>query len=439
MMLVRDENRKAEGGWGGLPTTGNYNGSNWVHGAYTTQRKYNSYGAEGNIYVDIEVLKGLNVKAVGGGSWTGSMSRQFEGKWNISGQINQPADNLNKQSSYGVTQVGQLIAQYSKTIKKHEFQIIVGTEARRSETDNVSARISAITSAYTVPVIADAFPVSFAENSSLSNIPAYPGRSGDMSYDMSRMLSYFGRASYAFDNKYLFEANVRQDISDRFSPEYRKGVFPSGSVGWRISEEDFLKDRFDALSNMKLRASYGSLGNDGVGSYVYIPSFGNYSKTQFNELAGSGPANGWGINRIPNQTIRWETVVTTNAGVDVGLLQNRINMSLDYYVRTTKDMLYSRNPPLSSGMTRGHQAGNTYGIDVNLGKMENKGLEVNLDYSDNIGKVGLLFGFNAAFNRNKVWILAVKRYQSIAELPGNIGVVWYVELKLENPFHNSMG
>jgi TonB-linked SusC/RagA family outer membrane protein len=402
MMLVRDENRKAQGGWGGLPVVGNFNGNNWAHGAYTTQRKYNSYGAEGNVYIDIEVLKGLNIKAVGGGSWTGSMARQFEGKWNISGQINQPADNLNKQSSYGVTQVGQLFVQYSKAIAKHEFKIIGGTEARRSATDNVTARISAISSAYSAPVIADAFPVSFAENSDLSNIPAYPGRSGDMSYSMSRMLSYFGRIDYAFANKYLFEANIRQDISDRFSPDFRKGLFPSAAAGWRISEENFLKERVPLISNLKLRASYGSLGNDGVGAYAYIPSLGNYSKTQFNELGGTGPVNGWGINRIPNMTIRWETVISSNAGIDLGLFQNRFNLSLDYYIRTTKDMLYSRNVPLSSGMTRGHQAGNTYAIDMNLGKMRNKGVEINMEYTDKFGEVGFSVGLNAAFNRNKI-------------------------------------
>ncbi|MBV8254107.1 MAG: TonB-dependent receptor [Chitinophaga sp.] len=399
--MMRPKN--ADGTWGGLPSSGNYNGGNWAAYVNTTNRRYNSLEAEGNLYIDVEPINGLHVRATGGGDFVTSMARQFEAKWYVSGQSNQPQDNLRKQSSLTMAYVGSIVASYDKKIGNHEFKLLAGTEGRKSSSDNLSGSIYAVNSAYSVPVISDAFPVGFSESSALSNVPGNTsGRSSDMDYGIARMLSYFGKVNYAYKNKYLLEANLRQDISDRFAPSYRKGNFPSAAAGWRISEESFLKDRFSILSDLKLRASYGSLGNDGVGSYVYIPSLANYDKTQFNELPGTGAVSGWGIGRVANQNIHWETVTTSNVGMDVGLLNNKLTLTLDYYIRDTKDMLYQRSLPPSAGMTGGHSASDSYVLDMNLGKMRNKGFEFTVNYQENFGKLGVNIGFNAAFNRNKI-------------------------------------
>ncbi|RAJ87267.1 TonB-linked SusC/RagA family outer membrane protein [Chitinophaga dinghuensis] len=392
-----------DGSWGGLPSSGNYNGGNWAAYVNTTNRRYNSLEAEGNLYIDYEPIDGLHVRATGGGDFVTSMARQFEGKWYVSGQSNQPQDNLRKQSALTMAYVGSIVASYDKKIGNHEFKLLAGTEGRKSSVDNLSGSIYAVNSAYSVPVISDAFPVGFSESSALSNVPANTsGRSADMDYGISRMLSYFGKVNYSYKNKYLLEANLRQDISDRFAPSYRKGNFPSAAAGWRMSEEHFLKDRFSALSDLKLRVSYGSLGNDGVGSYVYIPSLANYDKTQFNELPGTGAVSGWGIGRVANQNIHWETVTTSNVGMDVGLLNNKLTLTLDYYIRDTKDMLYQRSLPPSAGMTGGHNASDSYVLDMNLGKMRNKGFEFSVNYQETFGKLGVNIGFNAAFNRNRI-------------------------------------
>lgn len=399
--MMRPQND--DGSWGGLPSSGNYNGGNWAAYVNTTNRRYNSLEAEGNLYIDYEPVKGLHIRSTGGGNWATNMARQFEPKWYVSGQSNQPQDNLRKQSSLSMAYVGNIVASYEHKLGDHEFKLLAGAEARKSSSDNLSGSIYAINSAYSVPVISDAFPVGFAESSALSNVPGNTsGRSTDMDYGVSRMQSYFGRVNYVFKNKYLFEGNLREDISDRFAPEYRNGLFPSAAVGWRLIEEKFIKDKIRPLSDLKLRLSYGSLGNDGVGSYVYIPSLANYEKTQFNELPGTGPVNGWGIGKVANESIRWETVVTSNAGLDIGLFNNRLNITVDYYVRDTRDMLYQRKLPLSSGMGFGHSSSDTYAVDMNLGKMRNKGLEFTLNYRDNFGKLGVDFGLNAAFNHNKI-------------------------------------
>jgi len=392
-----------DGSWGGLPSSGNYNGGNWAAYINTTNRRYNSLETEGNLYIDVEPINDLHIRATGGGNFSSSMARQFEAKWYVSGQSNQPQDNLRKQSSLAMAYVGNIVASYSKQLGDHEIKALAGMEGRRSSSDDLSGSIYAVNSAYSVPVISDAFPVGFSESSSLSNVPGNTsGRSSDMNYGITRMLSYFGKVNYAYKNKYLFEANLRQDISDRFAPDYRAGNFPSAAAGWRITEEPFLKNRFNALSDLKLRVTYGSLGNDGVGSYVYIPSLANYDKTQFNELPGTGAVSGWGIGRVANQSIHWETVTTSNIGMDVGLFDNKLNVTLDYYIRDTKDMLYQRSLPVSSGMTNGHNASDTYVLDMNLGQMRNKGFEVTLNYKENFGKLGVNLGFNAAFNRNRI-------------------------------------
>ncbi len=392
-----------DGSWGGLPASNNYNGGNWATYVNTIDRRYTAPEIEGNLYIDVEPVDGLHVRATGGGNFTTTMARQFEAKWYVSGQSNQQKDNLRKQSSLSMAYVGNIVASYDKKIGAHEFKLLVGMEGRRSSVDNLSGSIYAVNSAYTMPLIPDAFPVGFSESSLLSNVPPNTsGRSSEMDYGISRMLSYFGRVSYTYQDKYLFEANLRQDRSDRFAPKYRTGNFPSAAAGWRISEEGFMKDRFRQLSDLKLRVSYGSLGNDGVGSYVYIPSLANYDKTQFNELPGTSAVNGWGIGRVANENIRWETVTTSNIGVDVGLFNNKLNLTLDYYIRDTKDMLYQRNLPPSSGMANGHSSPDTYVLDMNLGKMRNKGFEVTVNYKERFGQFGVELGFNAAINRNKI-------------------------------------
>lgn len=392
-----------DGSWGGLPSAGNYNGGNWAAYVNTTDRRYNSLETEGNLYIDVEPITDLHIRATGGGNFTTNMARQFEAKWYVSGQSNQPQDNLRKQSNLAMAYVGNIVASYSKKLGDHEIKALVGMEGRKSSSDDLSGSIYAVNSAYSIPVIPDAFPVGFSESSGLSNVPGNTsGRSSDMNYGVTRMLSYFGKVNYAYKNKYLLEANLRQDISDRFAPSYRTGNFPSAAAGWRLTEEPFLKNKFKALSDLKLRVSYGSLGNDGVGSYVYIPSLANYDKTQFNELPGTGAVSGWGIGRVANQSIHWETVTTSNIGMDVGLFNNKLNLTLDYYIRNTKDMLYQRSLPMSSGMTNGHSASDTYVLDMNLGQMRNTGFELTANYKTQFGKLGVDLGFNVAFNRNRI-------------------------------------
>lgn len=202
------------------------------------------------------------------------------------------------------------------------------------------------------------------------------------------MRSWFGRFSYDYANRYLFEANLRVDGSSRFAPDNRWGVFPSLSAGWRISEEVFWTNMKNTIDNLKFRISWGQLGNNGIGNYdwkdVYSP--GNYS---FNGSVVEGvmPMS------IANNQITWETTDVLNTGIDITLF-NKLSLTLDYYDKYTHGILSSLPIPyVNGGLTA---------PKVNSAKVRNKGFEFDLNYQDFLGPIGFSLGINGAINKNVI-------------------------------------
>jgi len=205
----------------------------------------------------------------------------------------------------------------------------------------------------------------------------------------TRSGSYFGRLNYSYDNKYLFEANARRDGSSRFGPENRWGLFPSFSVGWRLSEEAFLK-KVSWIENLKLRASWGILGNDRIADYLYIPRI----SLGLNQPLGGAVANGAAVTTASNPDIRWEKTTVWDIGMDVDLFNNRLlSLSVDYYNRYTDDILAS--VPVSM----------VFGLPapvVNTGAMRNTGVEFQLESRKKLETVEVFVSGNIAFNKNNV-------------------------------------
>ena len=142
------------------------------------------------------------------------------------------------------------------------------------------------------------------------------------------MLSYFGRVNYSWNDRYLLEVNVRADGSSRFYKDNRWGIFPSVSAGWRISEESFMKP-VTWINNLKLRASYGTLGNiNNVGYYDYFRLMSSGSNYNFSDTAVKGVVEA----QIPNTSLGWETVALTDIGLDLDVLDNKLSISADYYI-----------------------------------------------------------------------------------------------------------
>src|SRR5690606_27986143 len=201
------------------------------------------------------------------------------------------------------------------------------------------------------------------------------------------LASYFSRVNYSYDQKYLLAASFRTDGSSRFGSKSRWGFFPSASAAWRISEEDFLKDN-SLISELKLRASYGEVGNFNIGDFQYLGLIGEdyYSP-------GGILTKGQGQTSFGNDELRWERTNSYDIGLEIGLLDNRISINADYYDKKTKDLLYNVSIPGISGFVNSL---------VNIGDISNKGFELELNTRNLIGDFKWETAFNFSKNVNKV-------------------------------------
>jgi len=200
--------------------------------------------------------------------------------------------------------------------------------------------------------------------------------------------SYLARVTYAYDSKYLFTSNFRADGSSRFGKDNKYGYFPSASVGWRISGENFLKDS-KSINDLKLRASWGKVGNDeGIGDYPYL------------ELYQPDAQGNYTLSQLPNNQLQWEASTQTNLGLDLSMFNSRITFTADAYLKKTNNLLINQPLPNSVGFGK---------IVKNVGAVENKGLEFVLSTKNVEGKKFTWnTDLNFSLNRNKVTSLGDK-------------------------------
>ncbi|MBC5775136.1 TonB-dependent receptor [Pontibacter sp. KCTC 32443] len=196
-------------------------------------------------------------------------------------------------------------------------------------------------------------------------------------------LSYFTRANYVLNEKYLFSGSVRVDGSSRFGEDNRFGTFPAASAGWIMTGEDFLSEN-KVVSFLKLRASYGLTGNAEIANFAPLAL---YSASAYEEESGLVPS------QLPNPDLRWEKTKQFDIGLDYGLFNDRITGEIDYYVKNTDDLLLNLPLPATGGYTF---------ITKNIGKLENKGFEFVINTQNLVGEFSWNTNFNIAFNRNEV-------------------------------------
>ncbi|MBR7128644.1 MAG: SusC/RagA family TonB-linked outer membrane protein, partial [Tidjanibacter sp.] len=206
-----------------------------------------------------------------------------------------------------------------------------------------------------------------------------------------------GRLSYNYDERYLFEMNMRYDLSSRFHRDNRAGLFPSFSAGWRVSEEDFMASTEEWLDNLKLRASWGRLGNQYVGSSntPYLSNLTAYSSDI--SLIGGGATTGYTQSVLSNPVLTWETITMTDFGFDLTMFKNRFSLSFDWFTKDTDGILLKLNYPAQIGATPSEE---------NAGKMNNTGWEIDMAWRDKVGEVRYGFGFNLSDVKNKITDLA---------------------------------
>ncbi|WP_246008923.1 SusC/RagA family TonB-linked outer membrane protein [Hymenobacter metallilatus] len=231
--------------------------------------------------------------------------------------------------------------------------------------------------------------------------------------DKYTFASYFGRVNYAFKDRYLLTATLRRDGSSKFSEDNRYGLFPSVGAGWVLTEEGFLKDQ-SAVDLVKLRGSWGRLGNNNIPSNIAIQTVAVGAGAQYyTAIFGGIPYTGGNINALAQRTLDWEITEETDLGVDLGFLKNRLTSTIDVYNRRTSDAIFSIPVPATAGLRDSRTTGN-------YATLRNRGVEFTMNWADQgSDKFGYNAGFNVNYNQNRVLSLTAIG----ADLPaGNLPV-----------------
>ncbi|GAA4003867.1 TonB-dependent receptor [Hymenobacter fastidiosus] len=332
-------------------------GINPVALADAADRNFNRYSLLGNAYVEISPIERLRIRSDYGVTFLITDYKQFFKTFGIDRSFNSPpqlAQSNANEFNYNWTNT----ATYDLPLGKSTFNLLVGTEAIK----NNARAISASRRGYV-----DQSPV-FQYLDSGTGIQQNGGGEA-----RSSLLSAFGRVGYDYDGRYLASFNFRRDGSSQFLAGQRTQNFYSGSVGWNLAQEGFMRN-VGSISLLKLRASVGQLGNSAIGNYPYASLVGD---------GGFYPIGGVSTQSLSivtkgNPGLRWETSTQSNVGLDVGLLKGALQLTMDYFIKNTSDVLLFLPQPSS--------AGNGGNPAVNAGKIRNNGLELELAYRNTIGK-----------------------------------------------------
>ena len=337
----------------------------------------------GNAYVRWEITPDLLMSANLSGNTSLSSQREFYSRHSRWGQSRNGYAKQTVVNTWGYN--GSVTLTYKKKWGEHSFDAMIGGEMSEYYSDRLY--IAGYDFADQSTGVFDFSKAKIMENPSVG-------------IGENARLSTFGRVNYNYASKYYLTLNMRADGSSKFAAGYRVGYFPSVSLAWRASEENFIKDNAEWLDNLKVRLSAGATGNDRVSNYVYMSLMGtNYYANQGNETMGMAPTSS------ANGKLKWETTYQYNAGIDLGLFGSRVNLTADVYYKDTRDMLYSATLSAQSGFTKQWQ---------NLGRVENKGIEVVLN-THNIERKNFSWSTAIAFDlsRNQVLDIGGIEYTSV--------------------------
>lgn len=346
----------------------------------------------GNLRLDWEVIKGLKLSAIGGYTQSNGRSNRFFARQRLTDNVTLGPSSLTVTTAYGNYKTFQQLAEYDRAISRHQVTVLAGHSFEAFYDENLTATRKD-------------FP-----NNEITVIGAgsVDGMTNGGGASESALDSYFGRLKYSFANKYLLEGVVRYDGSSRFNGNNKYAVFPSAAVGWRLSEERFIKDHLPFLNDLKLKGSYGVLGNQNIGNYPYQQTLDGGKNYGFGQQMNSGVA----LGSLVDPTIHWESTRTWDVGVDASVLNGKLAASATYYNRYTYDILVSPGGSVSDvlGLGLGQQ---------NSGSLENKGWEFTLDHRNKVGAVNYTVSANFSTVENTVLDLGVGNIVQPNGLVGN--------------------
>ena len=356
----------------------------------TNNNKSQNFTATANVYAEMEFIKNLKFRTTLGVKYDSNNYRSFSPLYHFSIYSYQDTRTGVSQSAsdgLGITWTNTL--SYNFKLKEHNIDAMIGYEVYRTEGQSMYGTNGSLRDGF------DTWTYAYLSNGTATNQEGGLSVSGSP-WDEERMVSYFGRVGWNWQEKYMATATLRCDGSARFAKGHRFGWFPSISAGWVVTNEKFMEPVTKVMDYFKIRASWGQVGNQNIGNYMYLApmAFNNYYYN-FGTTLGSD-ADQWGAvpTRIGNEDITWETSEQFDLGFDARFLNQRLNVNFDFYVKTTKDWLVQ--PPVLGTVGTGAPY-------INGGDVKNTGVELGLAWNDRIGKDFYYYvNVNGAYNKNKV-------------------------------------
>ena len=356
---------------------GNPNPLVFVNNTDWTIKRYRVFG---NVYAELNPFKGLKIRSSLGGDFLFENSKLF--KLRLSDAIYNPTS-LNEGRVFNQTLTWNNTADFTHSFGKHRVSALLGMEAIQNHTDYLGA----------------------SGNNFRRSDPLFRYINGSTPVDIKNigasgiatewaLLSYFAQGSYSFDSRYIISASVREDGSSRFGPNNRWGTYPSVSAAWNIGNERFIKN-IAAISSLKLRASWGKLGNQEIGIYPYSSLVATGQRVY---SFGDQIATGASIVETGNNNIKWETTTQKNIGIDMSLWKDRLSLIADIFDKRTDDILVRVPLPQAGGSENPPY--------INAGSVDNKGIELGLIYKNKIKSFNYSIGGNISAIRNNVVSIA---------------------------------
>ena len=346
----------------------------------------------GNVYAELQPIKNLRFRTVFGAVYSTNEYRSFSPLYQFSiYSFNNTRTSAAQNMTHGLTMTWTNTATYDWTVGEHAFNALLGMEISRYNGTYLRATNGYLRDGF------DDWNHAYIDNATGSSADDGLGVAGHPN-DENCTVSYFARFGWNWKETYMINATVRADGSSRFARGNRYGVFPSVSAGWTISNEAFMEDTHDWLDFLKLRVSWGQVGNQNIDNYQYTAPITS-SNTHYifgNQVGAENQSGYWGAypSRLANEDVTWETSEQTNIGIDARFLRSRLSLTADFYIKTTKDWLVEAPILATAG---------TGAPFINGGDVKNTGIELALTWNDQIGSdFQYNVGVNGAYNKNKV-------------------------------------
>jgi TonB-linked SusC/RagA family outer membrane protein len=364
------------------PETGIYSPwqvSNPIVRAHSVNNKNFGQRFTSSFFGELEIIGGLKFKSTIGINVTNTSTRDFTPLY-ITDPVNVQNNSFNSlywSMGEGLSYTAINTLTYGKILGKHNFTALIGSEAINGKYYNMN------TNAQNTP------------SNEIQVLDAAFSNKGMGNGSENAFVSYFGRINYIFNDKYIVQLNTRADGSYKFDPEHRWGYFPSGSVAWRMTNEEFMKP-ITFLNDLKLRASYGASGNqNSVSDFAYMSRYSMHAIGYSLGLGDQAKAPASVLSNMGNPKLKWETQVMTDIGFDASLWENSISIVFDYYNKITNGLLVPIPVPSTLGAPDNV-------LVQNAGKIKNSGLELALSYNGNVREFKYGIGANITTVKNEI-------------------------------------